>query len=400
MAAIDIGSHKMIAALATVNDEGVDIHYHCEIPSKGVIKGSITNISLVRQAIDNMIDVLQQQSGLLIHSVILSAGGVGLVGFNAEGSVKVTGTTISDDDILAVLRQAKSSTQSDNRRLIHLLSQEFIVDYQTGIDDPAGLVGNQLTARVHAVTIPETTFLNAQHALDHMAVEAEDVTASCLASGYAVTTNDERKLGVCVLDIGSSVTDMSVFINGKVQHTEVIPIGGESITSDIAFYLRTTSENAEKIKYQIDLTKHYPLSDTISVSVIAGAEPRLFQKSEISNVMTLRCEQLAEMVMRSLRRSGFEDAFPVGFVLCGGASEQIGLSRVFERATKHTVRVATTHSEQVMFQPPAYATLAGLFMTQHYSRQFHTVTRPEKEGIMTRFSKSLSSIKNKLITKF
>lgn len=402
IAAIDIGSTHIIGALAKVSADGeiVPVAFS-EIPSKGVKKGGIVNISLVQHAIDEVLDQLQHDGRYHVHSIVASLSGVSIMGYNAEGAVEIKGNAISEHNVRQVIAAARDMVVLEGRQLLHILRQHFTLDRMTDIDTPIGLMGERLGVRVHIVSAAKTTYYNLLQAFSHRDIDVDYVVSSGLASALAVTSQDEKQLGVCILDIGGGTTDITVIHNGVVKHTEVIPIGGELITADIAFFIRTTVENAELVKKQINIGQRYLDSEELSIPSL-GNITKTYAKHEVAGVMRERCEQLIEVVAQKLMRAGVEDSFPGGFVVCGGSANVAGLSELLMYKTQLPVRQAKVAIalDNETKSGSRFATIMGLFMCAYEEDYTRIMTNDKKAGIINKLSKPLSLVLNRLKKQF
>lgn len=402
VAAIDIGSAHIVAALAQITDEGDIIPLaFAETPSKGVKKGGIVNISLVQHAIDVALDALQVDGSYHIHSILASLSGVSIIGHNADGQVAVRGTPITQHNVMQVVATARDMSMLEGRQLLHIIRQGFIVDKQTDIDNPIGLLGEKLSVRVHVISAAKTAYYNLLQAFSHRDIDVDYVVASGFASSMAVTTPDERQLGICVLDIGAGTTDICIIHNGVIKHTEVIQLGGELITSDIAFFMRTTVENAESVKQSMSVDHYYPPEDMLSMPGVSETARR-YAKHDIANVMRERCEQLVEIVMQKVGRAGFEDSFPGGFVISGGSANLQGLDRLIMQKTQLPVRVAKIEIplKEGKQAGSRFATLMGLFMCAYEEDYTRTMTKEIKTGIIGGLSEKFSNMLKRLRKQF
>ncbi|PID58489.1 MAG: cell division protein FtsA [Gammaproteobacteria bacterium] len=402
VAAIDIGSAHIIAALAAISPTGaITPLAFAEIPSKGVKKGGIANIGLAQHAVDTVLEALQIDGSYHIHSIVASLSGVSIVGHNSDGSVAIRGTPVCEEDVQRAISVAKNVALQEGRQLLHILRQSFILDRQTDIDDPIDLMGERLTVRVHIISAAKTAYYNLLQVFSHRDIDVEHVVASGLASMLSVTSHDERQLGVCVLDIGAGTTDVTIIHNGQVKHTEVIQLGGELITNDIAFFMRSTAENAEAIKCQIDICATYDEDDIIEIPSV-GDVARRYTTQDVANVARDRCEQLIEMIMQKIRRSGVEDIFPGGFVITGGSANLTGIEQLFMEKTQLPVRIAKVEvalpdSTQTSSR---YATIMGLFLCAYEEDYTRTMTNELKTGIISRLSTGLRDLWQKVLKHF
>ncbi len=385
IAAVDIGTSKVTAVLADVGDEGaISILGYSEIPSKGVKKGSIVNIGLVQHAVSMLLEEIEASSNCKIHSLITAITGTSIMGYNADGVVDIRGNKVTPYDCQKAVIAAKEVASTDARHLLHILPQSFSADGHESLEEPIGLICNQLKAKVHVVSVAKTAQQNLLNIFESHNIEVSYVVASTLASSTAVLSDEEKRLGVCVLDIGAGTTEITIYSGGVVRHSEVIPLGGDQITADIAYFTRATVEKAQEVKHQLDLAADYT-DDSIEFSGVAGSQPRYFKLSEVSMVASERCKQLIEIVEQKISRSGYENAFPGGFVITGGSANLKGLNKLIADRTNHTVRTAIiTHGDVEELYSPKYSNLFGLLLcakTEDYTR---SVAVGEKLGIIGR----------------
>lgn len=403
VAAIDIGTAHITAALANVTQEGDIIPVaFAEVPSKGIKKGGVVNIPLVQHTIDEVIDILQADGSYHVHSMITSLSGNSIMGYNSSGSISVRNATITEHNIKQVVAVARGSVETlEGRQLLHILRQSFRVDKQTDIDNPIGLMGEQLMIKVHVISAAKTAYYNLLQAFSHRDVDIDQVVASGFSSAIAVSAPDEKQLGVCVLDIGAGTTDVTVISQGVVKHTEVIPMGGDQITGDVAFFMRTTVSTAEETKRKISLKKVYGETETLKVQGVSEVA-RKFSKNDLVNVIGERYSQLIEVVLQKLERAGVEDSFPGGFVICGGGAEQAGLVELLMKKSQLPVRKAEIEIplDGEVRKGSRYATLMGLFMCAYEEDYTRTMTNEVKIGIIPTVSQVLSSMLVRLRQQF
>lgn len=402
VAAVDIGSAHIIAALAHISPEGdiVPVAF-AETPSKGVKKGGIVNIPLVQHAIDTVLEALRIDGNYHIHSIVTSLSGVSIMGYNADGSIAMKGTPISEHNIRQVVAIARDMSAQEGRQLLHILRQHFSVDKQTDIENPLGLMGEKLNIQVHVISSAKTAYYNLLQAFAHCDVDVDSIVAAGFASAIAVTTPEEKQLGVCVLDIGAGTTDITVIHNGVVKHSEVIPLGGELITGDIAFFLRTTQENAEKVKRDISVSAYYQPGESIEMPGV-GQVTRKFSKHDIANVIAERCRELLDIVEQKLNRAGVEESFPGGYVLCGGTAQLQGLVELVMEKTQLPVRRAIIEVplQDKVKKGTHYATIMGLFMCAYEEDYTRIMTDEAKTGIIRRLSQFLGKTFRELRKQF
>lgn len=397
VAAIDIGTSHIIAALAEISTDGEIIPIAlAEVPSRGVKKGGVANIPLVQHAIDSALEKVQADASCHIHSIITSLSGVSIMGYNADGCVDLKGTPITEHNIKQVVAEARGIATLDGRHILHILRQSFSVDKQTDIDDPTGLMGEKLAIKVHVISAAKMAYYNLLQTFSHRDIDIEQVVASGFASAVAVSSADEKQLGVCVLDIGAGTTDITVIHNSVVKHTDVIPIGGDYINNDVAFFMRTTVEIADKIKREINIDENYAPSEIIEVPGLS-ATTRRFAKREVGNVIEERYNQLIEMVLQKLARAGVEVLFPGGFVICGGGAQQLGLDMLLMNKSQLPVRRAMIEIplKDNTAKGSHYAAIMGLFMCA-YEEDFTRIMKDDKKTgiikeLINKFAKKLNN---------
>ncbi|MPV86277.1 cell division protein FtsA [Ostreibacterium oceani] len=398
VAAIDIGSEKIVAALANISAQGdINLIALVEKQSKGVKKGGIANIALVKHTVNAVLDELEADGSYQIHSIISSISGINIVGHNADGRIVIKSNHITKHNVLQAAMIARDVAVQEGRHLLHLLKQDIIVDNQHGIDDPIGLIGETLELHAHAITTTQTHYQNLLQVFSERDVDVESVVSAGLASALAVTMPEEKKLGVCVLDIGAGTTEITIIANNVVKHSEVIQIGGEAITSDVAFFMRSTTETADWAKQQVAIDFDYPLSDTLEIPGLSEAS-RSYPKYEIAEVIRDRCEDLIHIVMQKINRAGFESAFPAGFVICGGGAQLLGIETLLMHQSQLPVRrgeVELTINGKTV-KACRYATLMGLFMCAYEEDYSSALTQRRKKGIIKSIVTSAKTVVQRL----
>ncbi len=394
VAAIDIGTSHIIAALAEISTDGDIVPIALsQVSSRGVKKGGVVNIPLVQHTIDSALEKLQQDGSYHIYSIITSLSGASIMGHNADGTVELKGT-IAEHNIKQVVSAARDLSMLESRQILHILRQSFSVDKQTDIDNPIGLMGENLSIQVHVISAAKMAYYNLLQTFSHRDIDIEQVVTSGFASAVAVSTADEKQLGVCVLDIGAGTTDVTVIHKGVVKHTEVIPLGSEVISNDMAFFMRTTVETAEKIKQEIDVNANYIASETIEVQGLSGTT-RHFSKREVSEVIQERYHQLFEFVLQKLARAGVEMLFPGGFVICGGGAEQQGLDTLLMKKSQLPVRRAMIEIplKDRTEKGSRFATIMGLFMCAYEEDLTRIMKDEEKTGIIGKLTDVLAHLR-------
>ncbi|MCU7813217.1 MAG: cell division protein FtsA, partial [Candidatus Thiodiazotropha sp. (ex Notomyrtea botanica)] len=324
---LDIGTSKVVAIVGEIrNDGGIEIIGIGSHPSRGLKKGVVVNIESTVQSIQRAVEEAELMAGCEIHSVYAGIAGSHIRSLNSHGIVAIRDKEVTQGDMERVIDAARAVAIPADQRILHILPQEFIIDEQEGIRDPIGMSGVRLESRVHMVTGAVSAAQNIVKCVRRCGLDADDLILEQLASSYSVLSEDEKELGVCLVDIGGGTTDIAVFTGGAIRHTAVIPIAGDQVTNDIAVALRTPTQHAEeiKIKYACALTQLATNDETIEVPSIGERPPRRLSRQTLAEVVEPRYEELMTLIQAELRRSGFEDVIAGGVVLTGGSSKMEG----------------------------------------------------------------------------
>ncbi len=365
---LDIGTSKVVAIVGEIKpDNGIEIIGIGSHPSRGLKKGVVVNIESTVQSIQRAVEEAELMAGCEIHSVYAGIAGSHIRSLNSHGIVAIKDKEVSQSDVERVIDAARAVAIPADQKILHILPQEFIIDEQEGIRDPVGMSGVRLEARVHMVTGAVSAAQNIVKCVRRCGLEADDLILEQLASSYSVLSDDEKELGVCLVDIGGGTTDIAVFTGGAIRHTAVIPIAGDQVTNDIAVALRTPTQHAEeiKIKYACALTQLATSDETIEVPSIGERPPRRLSRQTLAEVVEPRYEELMTLIQAELRRSGFEDVIAGGVVLTGGSSKMEGVVDLAEEVFHMPVRLGVpryvTGLADVV-RNPIYATGVGLLL--------------------------------------
>ncbi|MBA1333539.1 cell division protein FtsA, partial [Candidatus Endoriftia persephone str. Guaymas] len=324
---LDIGTSKVMAVVGDLRPDGeIEIIGIGSHPSRGLKKGVVVNIESTVQSIQRAMEEAELMAGCEIHSVYAGVAGSHIRSLNSYGIVAIRDKEVTQSDVERVVDAARAVAIPADQRILHILPQEFIIDEQEGIRDPIGMSGVRLEARVHMVTGAVSAAQNIIKCVRRCGLEVDDLILEQLASSYAVLSEDEKELGVCLVDIGGGTTDIAVFTGGSIRHTAVIPIAGDQVTNDIAVALRTPTQHAEdiKIKYACALTQLATSDETIEVPSIGDRPPRRLSRQTLAEVVEPRYEELMMLVQAELRRSGYEDVIAGGVVMTGGSAKMEG----------------------------------------------------------------------------
>jgi len=363
---LDIGTSKVVAIVGAINDEGgleiVGIGSH---PSRGLKKGVVVNIESTVQSIQRAIEEAELMAGCQIHSVYAGIAGSHIRSLNSHGIVAIRDHEVFPLDLERVIDAAQAVAIPADQKVLHILPQEYVIDTQEGIKEPLGMSGVRLEAKVHLVTCAVNAAQNIEKCIRRCGLEVEDIILEQLASSYAVLTDDERELGVCLVDIGGGTTDIAIFTDGAIRHTGVIPIAGDQVTNDIAMALRTPTQNAEeiKIKYACALTQLAGADETIKVPSVGERPPRDLSRQALAEVVEPRYDELFTLIHAELRRSGYEDLIAAGIVLTGGTSKMEGVVELAEEIFHTPVRIGTPQNITGLtdiVRNPIYSTGIGL----------------------------------------
>ena len=337
---LDIGTTKTCAIVAEVRENGVDIIGIGSHPSEGLRKGVVVNIESTVESIKRAVEEAERTSGCEIRSVYVGIGGGHIRGQNSLGIVAVKGREVADDDVERATDAARAIAIPLDRQILHTLSQYYLVDEQDGIRDPVGMAGVRLEAKVHVVTGAVTSIQNIIKSVNRVGLDINEIVLEQIAASEAVLSDDEKALGVALIDIGGGTTDIAIFSEGGIKHTAVLPVGGNYVTSDIATGLRTPLAEAEriKIKYGCAFMPLIPKDETIEVPSVGGREPREVSRQILGRIIEPRMDEILGMASKEIIRSGCEDILAAGVVLTGGAAILEGVPELAEQIFNMPVR--------------------------------------------------------------
>lgn len=379
VAAIDIGTTKVVTLIAQIPETGnvIDILGYGVCPSRGLKRGIVVNIETTTQAISESVQAAEEMAGYEIQEVYTGVSGSHIRSFNSHGIVAIRQQEISQSDIDRVLDAAKAVAIPADQRMLHVIPQEFFIDNQAGIKDPIGMSGVRLEAKAHIVTGAVSAVQNVVKCVQRCGFGVSDVILEQLASSSAVLDEDEKDLGICLIDIGGGTTDIAVFIDGAIRHSAVIPIAGDQVTNDVAVVLRTPTQFAEKIKLSSSCSARmlHDKEDCIAVPALSGNSAREVPNSVLAEVVEARYAELFSLVVAELKRSGFYHLVRSGVVMTGGASLVDGGQELAEKIFEMPVRVANPTriaGKTEVVDNPVFATAVGLLhsgLAQSVSQQ-------------------------------
>ncbi len=365
---LDIGTSKVVAIVGEVSPENeLEIIGIGSSQSRGLKKGVVVNIESTVHSMQRAVEEAELMAGCEIHSVFAGIAGSHIRSLNSHGIVAIRDTEVNYSDVDRVIDAAKAVAIPADQRILHILPQEFIIDNQEGVKEPIGMSGVRLEAKVHMVTGAVSAAQNIVKCVRRCGLEVDDIILEQLASSYAVLTEDERELGVCMIDIGGGTTDIAIFTDGAICHTAVIPIAGDQVTNDIAVALRTPTQHAEdiKVQYACALTQLTKNNESIEVPSVGDRQARQLARQTLAEVVQPRYEELFSLVQAELRRSGYESLVAAGIVLTGGSSKMEGAIELAEEMFHMPVRLGTPQYVSGLsdvVKSPIYSTGVGLLL--------------------------------------
>ena len=393
---LDIGTSKVLAIVGEVSANGdldvIGIGHH---PARGMKRGVVANIESTVQSIQRAVEEAELMAGCQIYSVFAGIAGAHINSFNSQGVVAIRDKEVGHGDIERVIEAAQAMAIPMDQKILHVLPQEYIIDNQDGIKEPVGMCGVRLESKVHIVTGAVSAAQNIIKCIQRCGLEVDDIVLEQLASSAAVLEEDEKDLGVCMVDIGGGTTDIAVFTEGSIRHTSVIPIAGDQITNDIAVALRTPTAAAEEIKkkYGCALTQLTDPDDIFEAQSVGNRPPRRVARQTLAEVIEPRIEEMYSLVLTELRRSGFEDLIGSGIVLTGGSSKLQGMVELAEEIFHQPVRLGVPKYvgglKEVLCNP-IYSTGIGLIHMGQENRMDPHRVRPVKPG----FKSVMEKMKN------
>lgn len=381
--ALDIGSAKTCALMGELTDDEIKFIALGASDSKGLRKGQIVNLDATVSSIRRAIEELEGVAGVPVESALVGVAGGQIRGVNSRGGITLgpRPRDIQREDVRRAVDAARSVTLPEDRAILHVLPQEFLLDAQDNIRDPIGMVGQRLEVNVHLVTAPAAATQNLIAAVNRAGVVVQDTILEPLAAAEACLTPDERELGACLLDIGAGSAELIVYLGGMVRHTAAIPVGGDHFTNDLAVGLRTPIPEAEKIKREYACAWREVLQEdhAIEIASVGDRPPRTVFARMLCEIAEARAQELLALVREELLRSGLDRVIPAGLVLAGGGARLHGLPELAERMFSLPVRAGAPHGLTEMPEEivqPEYATAVGLLVFGARARRIAAVERP------------------------
>jgi cell division protein FtsA len=368
IAGLDVGTTKSCCVIAEWSAVGnLDIVGVGMSPCRGLRKGVVVNIDSTVESIKQAVGEAEEMAGTEIASVIVGIAGGHIRGINSRGVIAVSGKhrEVGQPDIDRALEAARTINLPPDREVIHVLPQTYVVDDQDGVKEPLGMSGVRLEVEVHLVTGATTSVRNVIRSVNRAGLQVQDVVLEALASAEAVLSDEEKELGVLIIDLGGGTTDIALFRDGAVWYTGVLPLGGDHISNDIAVGLRTPTSDAEELKkrHGCALTSLVHEDETVDVPSVGGRKARQLSRHILSEIIQPRVEEIFTLVARDLGRAGLEDVAAAGVVLTGGTSIMTGVpelaEQVFDLPVRRGVHGGLSGLSDVV-QSPIYATAVGL----------------------------------------
>ena len=383
---LDIGTSKIVAIVADIQPDGrLEIVGMGQAPSRGLKKGVVVNIESTVTAIQRALEEAELMADCKIQQVFTGVSGSHIKSFNSHGMVAIKDKEVSQADVDRVIETARAVNIPTDQQILHILPQEFIIDGQEDVKEPLGMAGVRLEVKVHIVTGAVSAAQNIMKCVRRCGLEVSDLILQPLASATAVLSEDEKDLGVCLVDIGGGTTDISVFTGGSIRHTAVIPIAGDQITNDVAMALRTPTKEAEdlKVAHGCALRQLADPNQMIEVPGVGDRGPRQMSRATLAEVIEPRVEELYSLVQAELRRSGFEEILSSGIVITGGSAQMQGMVELGEEVFHMPVRLGVPQyvgglSEVV--RNPRFSTCVGLLLMGKDQFMRHQTSRLQSGG--------------------
>ncbi len=374
--ALDIGSTKMCALIADIENGGTKFLAMGAAEAKGNRKGLIVNLDAAASSIRHALEEAEGVAGVPVESAVVGIAGSHVRGVNSRGGIVMAARPrdVEREDVRRAVDAARAISMPEDRAVLHVLPQDFWVDRQDSIRDPMGMVGQKLEVNVHIVTGSAAATQNIVTAVNRAGVVVTDTALETLAAAEAVLMQDERELGCCLLDIGGGTTELLVFSGGVVRHSAALAVGGDHFTNDLAVGLRTPIPEAEKIKRQHGCAWHELLGEetAIEIASVGDRPPRTVFAKMLNEIIEPRAQELLSLVRDELKRAGLDAQIPAGLVLAGGGANLSGLVELAENMFSLPVRIAAPRGPEGMpesLSRPEYATAVGLLLYGAHARR-------------------------------
>ncbi|HSX57900.1 MAG TPA: cell division protein FtsA [Candidatus Saccharimonadales bacterium] len=382
---IDVGSSKIATLIANIKEDTLTVIGVSNIAARGIRKGQIVDIDEAVKAISEGVESAERMAGVSVSSAFIVVGGSQISSVNSRGVVAVAGgeNEITEEDVRRVTEAARAISIPSSREILHVIPRDFIVDSQEGIKDPIGMTGIRLEVETHIITGATTSMRNLAKCVQQVGVDVEGFVFSGLASSVSTLTDTEKELGVALIDIGGGTTGVTLFVDGAIAHSVVIPIGGKNITNDLAIGIRGSLEDAEKIKLELsrlDKRKNEPVAadedeeetdhrrkDVMDLSKLDLSEDlgTLSKKTLVDGIIKPRLTEIFTLVGMEIKRSGYAGLLPAGVVVTGGGAETVGITQIGKEVLRMPTRVAYPTGVTGLvdeISSPAYSALTGTLL--------------------------------------
>jgi len=374
---LDVGTTKICAVVGEVQGNKINIIGIGTHPSIGLRKGVVVNIESTVESIQKAVEEAELMAGCEISSVYAGIAGGHITGFNSRGIVAIKGPEVTKNDVDRVIDAARAVAIPMDREVIHVIPQEFIIDDQGGIQNPVGMSGVRLEAKIHIVTGAVTSAHNIVKCANRSGLDVCDIVLEPLASGEAVLTNEEKDVGTALLDLGGGTSDLAIFFGKNIKHTFVLSLGGNNLTNDISIGLRASQVEAEKIKikYGTCVARDISNEETIEVPGMGGRKPRKLPRQILGEILEPRIEEIFTLIKREIFRAGMDNVITSGLVLTGGSSMLHGITDIAESIFDVPSRLGTPIGISGLIDVvnnPMYATAVGLVL-------YGAKNQPEKQ---------------------
>jgi cell division protein FtsA len=401
IAGIDVGSTKICTLIGRVGENGLlNVIGMGVVPSRGVRRGVITDVDVATRSIEESVRKAQNMAHYTISEAYLGISGSHIASQNSRGAVSIGrgDRPVDRDDIERVMEDAEAIARPHNRRILHTIPREYIIDGQAGIKNPIGLMGYRLEVEAHIVTGSETCIQNLEHCVEANQIKVVESVFQPLASALAVLNEEEGRMGVVLIDMGGGTTDMATYLEGSVWETSVFDLGGNHISNDIALLLRTPFTAAEeaKVRYAHAVPREVDEAEMIELSVFGHEDMATLSRRELCQIVEARVEEMFSLISREIKRSGYDDLLPAGVVLTGGTADLLGIREVAARELQMPVRLGLPHRMHGVVEAisnPAYATAVGLLLWGMRAAS------EQPEPVMVRADRSFRSWLKNLIRK-
>ena len=389
IAVLDVGSAKTVALICEAGEAGLRYRGHGLSESRGSRKGIITELDKAVQSIQKAVEEAEKVAECQIGNAVIAVGGAHIKGFTsrAGGAFGYRPREVGRDDIREAVEKARSVKLPVDREVLHLLPQEFILDDQVGIRDPAGMMGCRLEVNLHLVTASSSATQNVVTAANRAGIHVDNTVYEGLVAADCTLRGDEKENGVCLVDVGAGTADLIVYCDGMAVHSGAIPIGGDHFTNDVAVGLRTPLVDAEKVKklFGHTVSSKVPESNEIEVPAVGDRPSRLMPQRFLAEILEPRAIEFCELLRDHLQHAGVLELCGAGVVLTGGSSRLNGLAEVCERVLARPVRLAVSMPLVRMpseLAQPEFATVVGLAMYAHRTK---VAKISQDQGLGSRF---------------